>query len=99
MQKSIVLVFFGLNAFSVDVEVEISRGIPVFDIVGLPDLVVRESRERIKASMRSCGMEFPVARVMVNLAPAGTRKSGSVHDTAIFYGGNESRGIYKRGAG
>ncbi len=44
-------------------------------------------------------MEFPVARVMVNLAPAGTRKSGSVHDTAIFYGGNESRGIYKRGAG
>ena len=75
---------FGLNAFSVDVEVEISRGIPVFDIVGLPDLVVRESRERIKASMRSCGMEFPVARVMVNLAPAGTRKSGSVHDTAIF---------------
>ena len=46
---------FGLNAFSVDVEVEISRGIPVFDIVGLPDLVVRESRERIKASMRSEG--------------------------------------------
>ena len=76
---------FGLNAFSVDVEVEISRGIPVFDIVGLPDLVVRESRERIKASMRSCGMEFPVARVMVNLAPAGTRKSGSVHDLSLIH--------------
>ncbi len=75
---------FGLNAFKVDVEIEISRGIPIFDIVGLPDLVVKESRERIKASMRSCDIEFPVARVMVNLAPAGTRKSGSVHDMAIF---------------
>lgn len=75
---------FGLNAFKVDVEIEISRGIPVFDIVGLPDIVVKESRERIKASMRSCDFEFPVARVMVNLAPAGTRKSGSVHDMAIF---------------
>lgn len=75
---------FGLNAFRVDVEIEISRGIPVFDIVGLPDIVVKESRERIKASMRSCDFEFPVARVMVNLAPAGTRKSGSVHDMAIF---------------
>lgn len=75
---------FGLNAFNVDVEIEISRGIPTFDIVGLPDLVVKESRERIKASMRYCNIEFPVARVMVNLAPAGTRKSGSVHDIAIL---------------
>ena len=66
---------FGLNAFNVDVEIEISRGIPAFDIVGLPDLVVKESRERIKASMRCCNIEFPVAKVMVNLAPAGTRKA------------------------
>lgn len=75
---------FGLNSFNVDVEIEISRGIPIFEIVGLPDLVVKESRERIKASLRSCNIEFPVARVMVNLAPAGTRKSGSVHDIAIL---------------
>ena len=75
---------FGLNSFNVDVEIEISRGIPVFEIVGLPDLVVKESRERIKASLRSCSIEFPVARVMVNLAPASTRKSGSVHDIAIL---------------
>ena len=75
---------FGLNSFNVDVETEISRGIPVFEIVGLPDLVVKESRERIKASFRSCNIEFPIARVMVNLAPAGTRKSGPVHDLAIF---------------
>ena len=75
---------FGLNSFNVDVEIDISRGIPAFDIVGLPDLSVKESRERIKASMRACGVEFPIARVMVNLAPANTKKSGSMHDTAIF---------------
>lgn len=86
---------FGLNAFKVDVEIEISRGIPVFDIVGLPDTVVKESRERIKASMRSCDIEFPVARVMVNLAPAGTRKSGSVHDIAILMAVIKAAGYIK----
>ncbi len=75
---------FGLNSFNVDVEIDISRGIPAFDIVGLPDLSVKESRERIKASMRACGVEFPVARVTVNLAPANTKKSGSMHDLPIL---------------
>lgn len=75
---------FGLNAFSVDVEIDISRGNPQFDIVGLPDTVVRESRERIRSALRACGIEFPVASVMINLAPADTKKSGSVHDMAIF---------------
>ena len=75
---------FGLNAFPVDVEIDISRAIPQFDIVGLPDAVVRESRERIRAAMRACFVKFPVAKVMVNLAPADTKKSGSVHDMAIF---------------
>ena len=75
---------FGLNAFRVDVEIDISRGAPEFDIVGLPDAVVRESRERIRSALRACGIQFPVAAVMVNLAPADTKKSGSVHDMAIF---------------
>ena len=75
---------FGLNAFHVDVEIDISRGNPLFEIVGLPDTVVRESRERIRAALRSCSISFPVAAVMVNLAPADTKKSGSVHDMAIF---------------
>lgn len=75
---------FGMNAFHVDVEIDISRGNPQFDIVGLPDTVVRESRERIRAALRSCSINFPVASVMVNLAPADTKKSGSVHDMAIF---------------
>lgn len=75
---------FGLNAFPVDVEIEVSRGTPSFDIVGLGDVVVKESRERIKAALRSCGIKFPLARVVVNLAPADTKKTGSMHDLAIL---------------
>lgn len=75
---------FGMNAFAVEAEVDISRGAPMFDIVGLGDQVVRESRERIRAAMRAADMGFPLARVMVNLAPADTKKSGSVHDMAIL---------------
>jgi len=75
---------FGLNAFPVEVEVDISRGQPCFEIDGLPDAVIKESRDRIRAAMRSCGINFPVASVMVNLAPADMKKSGSVHDTAIL---------------
>lgn len=65
---------FGLNAFPVDVEIDISRGNPVFEIVGLPDTVVKESRERIRAALRSCSISFPVASVMINLAPPQTPK-------------------------
>lgn len=75
---------YGLNAFQVDVEIDMHRGQPKFDIVGLPDTAVRESRERIRSALRSCGINFPVSSVMVNLAPANTKKSGSVHDMAIF---------------
>ncbi|MBQ8568955.1 MAG: YifB family Mg chelatase-like AAA ATPase [Oscillospiraceae bacterium] len=75
---------FGLNAFPVDVEIEVSKGTPTFDVVGLGDVVVKESRERIKAALRSCGLAFPLARVIVNLAPADTKKTGSMHDLAIL---------------
>ncbi len=75
---------FGLNAFAVDVEIETSKGTPAFDIVGLPDTVVKESRERIRSALRENGIAFPLAKVIVNLAPADTKKSGSVHDLAIF---------------
>ncbi|MCX7658208.1 MAG: YifB family Mg chelatase-like AAA ATPase [Oscillospiraceae bacterium] len=74
---------FGLNAFHVDTEIEVSKGMPSFDIIGLGDTVVRESRERIRAALRSCGISFPVAKVTVNLAPADTKKTGSITDLAI----------------
>lgn len=75
---------FGLNAFSVDVEIDTSKGTPAFDIVGLADVVVKESRERIRSALRASGVAFPLSRVIVNLAPADTKKSGSMHDLAIF---------------
>lgn len=74
---------YGLNAFPVDVEIELSKGMPAFDVVGLPDAVVRESRERIRAALRSCDIAFPLGKVMINLAPADTKKNGSVTDLAI----------------
>lgn len=74
----------GLDGFKVDVEIDINRGKPQFDIVGLADTVVKESRERIKSALRACGINFPVASVMVNLAPADTKKIGSVYDLPIF---------------
>ncbi len=73
----------GLNAFNVDVEVDISRGIPEFRIGGCTDNVIKESCERIKAAFRSSNIDFPVAKVMVNLAPAGIKKSGTILDFAI----------------
>ena len=73
----------GLNAFPVYVEIEASKGLPGFDIVGLADAAVRESRERIRSAFRCTGINFPSQKVMVNLAPADVKKTGSVHDLAI----------------
>ena len=84
---------FGLNAFPVDVETEISRGAPCFDIVGLADTAVKESRERIQAAFRASGEQFPIARVIVNLAPADTKKAGSMFDLAIFMAVMKCQGL------
>ncbi|WP_295153702.1 YifB family Mg chelatase-like AAA ATPase [uncultured Ruminococcus sp.] len=73
----------GLNAFPVTVEIECSDGVEDFEIVGLADVAVRESRERIRSAFRSSGVAFPSARVLVNLAPADVKKTGAVHDLAI----------------
>lgn len=73
----------GLNAYPVFVEIEASRGLESLDIVGLADVAVKESRERIRSAFRSSGVPFPKQRIMINLAPADVKKSGSVHDLAI----------------
>ena len=79
--KSVGLI--GMNAFMVTAEIEASAGLPAFDIVGCADTAVRESRERLKSAFRSSGLKFPNVAVMVNLAPADTKKTGSLHDLAI----------------
>ena len=73
----------GVDGFIVDVEVDISNGLPSFDIVGLPDLAVRESKERVRAALKNCNLEFPVKRITVNLAPAHIKKEGPCFDLPI----------------
>ncbi len=74
---------FGIDGYIVEVEVDISSGLPSFDIVGLPDTAVKESKERVRAAIKNSGLEFPIKRITVNLAPADTKKEGPVHDLAI----------------
>lgn len=74
----------GLNGFDVIVEADLSSGLPRFDIVGLPDAAVKESRERVRASIKNCGYDFPVSRITVNIAPADIKKEGPVYDLPIF---------------
>ena len=68
----------GFDGVIVRVEVDIRRGIPGLDIVGLPDAAIRESRERIRVAVRNSGFQFPRDRVLVNLAPGDVRKAGSI---------------------
>lgn len=75
---------FGMDAFSVRVETDLSRGIPAFDIVGLPDASIKESRDRVRSAIRNSGFEFPVSKIVVNLAPADVKKMGSVYDLPIL---------------
>lgn len=75
---------FGLDAFPVTVECDISQGLPRFDLVGLPDAVVKESRERVRASIKNCHLNFPVSRITINIAPADIKKEGSLYDLPVF---------------
>jgi len=76
----------GIDSYLVDVEVDISLGIPGFVTVGLPDAAVRESKERVKAALKNCGYDFPSRKITINLAPADRRKEGSAFDLPISLG-------------
>jgi magnesium chelatase family protein len=76
----------GLDGFVVQVEVDISPGLPAFNIVGLPDTAVQEARERVRAALRNSGCEFPLRRITVNLAPADLKKAGPAYDLPIAVG-------------
>ncbi len=75
---------FGMDAFSVEVEADLSQGMPKFEIVGLPDTAVSEAKDRVRSAIKNNGFTFPVSRITVNLAPADTRKEGPLYDLAIF---------------
>ena len=76
----------GIEGYEVSVECFITNGLPAFDVVGLPDAAVKESRERVRAAIKNCGFKFPVSRITLNLAPAGTKKSGTLYDLPILLG-------------
>ena len=76
----------GVTGYEVTVECALSGGLPAFDVVGLPDAAVRESRERVRSAVKVCGAKFPVSRITVNLAPAALKKEGTVYDLPIFLG-------------
>jgi len=73
----------GISARPVRVEVDVHRGLPGFTVVGLPESAVRETRERVRAALVNCGFEFPLRRIVVNLAPASLRKAGPGLDLPI----------------
>ncbi|MCI1959495.1 MAG: YifB family Mg chelatase-like AAA ATPase [Clostridia bacterium] len=76
----------GVDGFTVNVETDISNGLPAFDIVGLPDSAVKESRERVRTAIKNSGLDFPVKRITVNLAPADIKKEGPLFDLPIAAG-------------
>lgn len=74
----------GLDSYEILIEADLEKGVPSFDIVGLPDLAVKESRDRVRSAMRNCGFRFPSARIMMNLAPADKKKEGPLYDLPIL---------------
>ena len=82
--RSVALI--GVDAVPVEVEVDVSPGLPAFTVVGLPDQAVSEARERVRAAIRNAGLPFPAARITVNLAPADLRKEGPLYDLPIALG-------------
>ncbi len=76
----------GIEAYRVEVEVDIANGLPAFNIVGLPDTACRESQDRVRAAIKNSGFPFPSKRITVNLAPADLKKEGSAYDLAIAMG-------------
>lgn len=76
---------FGMTAYTIEVEADLSGGgLPRFDIVGLPDTAIKESRDRVSSAMRNCGYDFPIGKITINLAPADIKKAGPIYDVAMM---------------
>ncbi|MGH7231621.1 MAG: YifB family Mg chelatase-like AAA ATPase [Nitrospiraceae bacterium] len=86
LAKVLSAALVGMDAYLVDVEVDIGGGLPQFSVVGLPDATVRESRDRVRSALKNTGFTFPVKKITVNLAPADLKKEGSGLDLAIAMG-------------
>jgi magnesium chelatase family protein len=99
LSKVLTASVIGIEAFKVEVEVDISsRGLPHFSMVGLPDAAVKESRDRVRAALKNIGFNFPLKQITVNLAPADLKKEGSAFDLPIAIGIIASEGLIEPGA-
>ena len=87
----------GIDAYPVEVEVDISRGLPVFSTVGLPDNAVKESKDRVKSAIKNSGYEFPSKKITVNLAPADIKKEGTTFDLPVAVGILKAEGVIDNG--
>src|SRR3989337_69817 len=87
----------GIDAYIVEVEVDIALGLPTFSTVGLPDAAVKESKDRVKAAIVNTGFGFPVRRITVNLAPADIKKEGPIFDLPIAIGIIAAQGLIDEG--
>ncbi|MDI6602259.1 MAG: YifB family Mg chelatase-like AAA ATPase [Thermoanaerobacteraceae bacterium] len=86
----------GVNGYMINVETDIFNGLPGVDIVGLADTAVKEARERVKSAVKNSGFDFPVSKIVINLAPASTRKDGAFLDLPIAIGILTAMGILKQ---
>lgn len=86
LAKVVSTALVGLEAHLIEVEVDISGGLPQFSVVGLPDATVRESRDRVRSALKNTGFSFPIKKITINLAPADLKKEGSGLDLAMAIG-------------
>ncbi|SDP05387.1 YifB family Mg chelatase-like AAA ATPase [Desulforhopalus singaporensis] len=95
LAKIISCSVIGIEGHPVEVEVDVTKGLPTFATVGLPDSSVRESKDRVKAAIKNCHYDFPVRRITVNLAPAELKKEGAGFDLPIAVGILQASGAFK----
>jgi predicted ATPase with chaperone activity len=88
----------GIDAYPVEVEVDIAQGLPQFATVGLPEGAVKESKDRIKSAIKNSGYDFPTRRITINLAPADIRKDGTAFDLPMAIGLLTATGLIPAGS-
>lgn len=93
LAKAISAAVLGVEAFEVQIEVDIANGLPSITTVGLPDTAVQESKERVRAAIKNAGYPFPASRIVINLAPADIRKEGPAFDLPIALAVLSAQGI------
>lgn len=93
LAKIFSAVLYGVEAHRIEVEIDLSQGLPLLSIVGLPDLAVKESKDRLRAAIKNTGFHFPVKKITVNLAPADLKKEGSAFDLPMALGILAAEGV------